>query len=281
LPVAVHAENDEITSGLAREAVAQGRTGMRDYLRSRPVLADVEAITRAAVIARETGAMLHIVHVSSGSGVAAALEARARGTDISIETCAHYLFFSEEDACRLGAVAKCAPPLRAESERNALWEHLSAGNIDVVASDHSPAPPAMKTGENVFAIWGGIAGVQSTLPVLLDRRGIEPEQIARLTAGFAARRFRLPGKGAIQVGNDADFVFVDRAASATLAAEHLFQRHKQTPYLGANFRGVVRRTVLPGQTIFHDGAIADASHARFVVGRVANLRPIANRPSAG
>ncbi len=264
LPVAVHAENDEITSGLAREAISQGRTGIRDYLQSRPVLAEVEAITRAAVIARETGAKLHIVHVSSGSGVAAALEARARGTDISIETCAHYLFFTEDDVCRLGAVAKCAPPLRSAGERDSLWDRLHAGDIDVVASDHSPAPPAMKTGENFFAIWGGIAGVQCTLPVLLDRRRLDPEHVARLTAGFAARRFQLPGKGAIQIGNDADFVLVDPAASTTLAAEHLLQRHKQTPYLGATFRGVVRQTILRGQTIFKNGAIADEPHGRFV-----------------
>ncbi len=264
LPVSVHAENEEITSGLARQAIAQGRTGMRDYLQSRPVIAEVEAITRAAAIARETGAKLHIVHVSSGSGVAAALEARARGTDISIETCGHYLFFTEDDACRLGAVAKCAPPLRPASEREALWECLRAGSIDVVASDHSPAPPSMKTGADFFAIWGGIAGVQCTLPVLLGGAGLQPAKIARLTAGFAAGRFQLPNRGAIQTGNDADFVFVDLAASTTLTAEHLYQRHKQTPYLGASFRGVVRRTLLRGQTIFHDGAIADQHRGRFV-----------------
>jgi allantoinase len=228
----------------------------------------VEAITRAAAIARDTGAKLHIVHVSSGSGVVAALEARGRGTDISIETCAHYLFFTEDDACRLGAVAKCAPPLRAASEREALWDHLRSGGIDVVASDHSPAPPSMKTGADFFAIWGGIAGVQSTLPVLLGGRALDPVQIAHLTAGFAAQRFQLPNKGAIQAGNDADFVLVDTAASTTLAAEHLYQRHKQTPYLGATFRGAVRRTILRGQTIFRQdlaaGIVAETHRGRFV-----------------
>ncbi len=272
LPVAVHAENEEITSGLARQAIAEGRTGVRDYLRSRPVIAEVEAITRAAAIARDTGAKLHIVHVSSGSGVVAALEARERGADISIETCAHYLFFTEDDACRLGAVAKCAPPLRAASERDALWDRLREGSVDVVASDHSPAPPEMKTGEDFFAIWGGIAGVQSTLPVLLTAcgaglrpaSGLDHGQIARLTAGFASQRFQLPNKGAIQVGNDADFSLVDIAASATLAAEHLFQRHKQTPYLGAAFRCAVRQTILRGKTIFHDGVIKETHRGRFV-----------------
>jgi len=275
LPVAVHAENEEITAGLARQAIEQGRTGMRDYLQSRPVIAEVEAITRAAAIARDTGAKLHIVHVSSGSGVVAALEARVRGADISIETCAHYLFFTEDDACRLGAVAKCAPPLRPATERDALWDLLRAGSVDVVASDHSPAPPSMKTGADFFAIWGGIAGVQCTLPVLLasgaglrPASGLDHVQIARLTAGFAAQRFQLPNKGSIQIGNEADFVLVDMAASTTLAAERLHQRHKQTPYLGAAFQGAVRRTLLRGQTIFNEGfdhgAIADGPRGRFV-----------------
>jgi allantoinase len=264
LPVALHAENEEITAGLSRQAIAEGRTGVGDYLRSRPVIAEVEAITRAGVIARETGAKLHIVHVSSGSGVVAALEARARGTDISIETCAHYLFFTEDDVCRLGAVAKCAPPLRDAYERDALWNRLRAGDIDVVASDHSPAPPEMKTGEDFFAIWGGIAGVQSTLSVLLGGRDLGYEHIARLTAGFAARRFELLGKGAIQIGHEASLVFIDPAASTTLASEHLFQRHKQTPYLGATFRGAVHRTLLRGRTIFCDGVAADGPRGRFV-----------------
>jgi allantoinase len=264
LPVAVHAENEEITAGLARQAIAEGRTSVRDYLRSRPVVAELEAITRAGVIARETGAKLHIVHVSSGSGVAAALEARAGGADISIETCGHYLFFTEDDTCRLGAVAKCAPPLRSASERESLWTRVSRGDIDVVASDHSPAPPGMKTGGDFFAIWGGIAGVQSTLPVLLNRDGLGYERIAEFTAGFPSRRFQLPKRGAIQIGHEASFVLVDAGASNTLTLDQLFQRHKQTPYLGSTFRGVVRRTILRGQTIFQDGAITGRAPGRFV-----------------
>ena len=132
------------------------------------MIAELEAIQRATLLAREAGAKLHIVHVSSGRGVALAAEARAQGTDVSIETCPHYLFFTEEDVERLGAVAKCAPPLRAAAEQDALWTQLLAGAVDIVASDHSPAPPEMKTGDFGKA-WGGIAGVQSTLAVLLDR----------------------------------------------------------------------------------------------------------------
>lgn len=121
LLVAVHAESQAITSALALEAIGNGRTSMLDYLASRPVRAEVEAIQFATAIAKETGAKLHIVHVSSGSGVRAAAEARARGVDVSIETCPHYLFFTAEDMERLGAVAKCAPPLRSNLEREDLW----------------------------------------------------------------------------------------------------------------------------------------------------------------
>src|SRR5258708_13186772 len=147
----------------------RGPSCARDFLASRPVVAEVEAIERATRLAGEAGANLHIVHVSWGRGVAAAAEARARGVDVSIETCANYLFFTEEDLERLGAIAKCAPPLRDAELQAALWKTLLDGTIDIVASDHSPAPPAMKTGA-IMQAWGGIAGVQSTLAVLLDQR---------------------------------------------------------------------------------------------------------------
>jgi len=268
LPVAVHAENNEITQALARRAAQEGRRGVRDFLNSRPVLAEVEAIERAALLAREAGTKLHIVHVSSGSGVAAALEARVRGVDISIETCAHYLFFTDDDVERLGAAAKCAPPLRGRCEQDSLWDAVRGGNVDVVASDHSPAPPEMKRGGDFFRVWGGIAGAQSTLAVLLEAgfhaRGLDLGRVADLIAAIPARRFGLRGKGALEVGNDADFVLVDLDAGYTLDESMLFQRHHMTPYLGARFRGLNRSTVLRGQTIFADGKIVTTGGGRML-----------------
>src|SRR5579862_5105693 len=146
LPVAVHAESHELTQGLSRRMAEQGKSGARDFLASRPVVAEVEAIERATRLAGEAGAKLHIVHISSGRGVVTAAEAKARGVDVSIETCAHYLFFTEEDLERLGAIAKCAPPLREAEQHGALWMTMLDGTIDIVASDHSPAPPELKTG---------------------------------------------------------------------------------------------------------------------------------------
>jgi allantoinase len=258
LPVAVHAESHELTQGLSLKMAQQGRTGARDFLASRPVVAEVEAIERATRFAEEAGAKLHIVHVSSGRGVVAAAEAKARGVDVSIETCAHYLFFTEEDLERLGAIAKCAPPLRDAQQQDALWKTLLDETIDIVASDHSPAPPDMKTGA-IMQAWGGIAGVQSTLAVLLEAghlcRKLPLERISKLTAATPAQRFCIAHKGSLAPGNDADLTLVDLRGSYTLEARDLQQRHPISPYLGATFRGVVRLTVRRGETIFADGAI--------------------------
>jgi len=257
LPVAVHAESQEITAVRCGDSV-------RDFLASRPVIAELEAIQQATLLAREAGAKLHIVHVSSGRGVALAAEARAQGSDVSIETCPHYLFFTEDDVERLGAVAKCAPPLRDAAEQERLWTRLLGGDVDIVASDHSPAPPEMKSGDFARA-WGGIAGVQSTLSVMLDRgyhcRGMTLERISSLLASAPARRFRIADKGAIAAGMDADLTLVDLSRTTELRPEHLKQRHAISPYLGSSFRGCVVRTIRRGETIFDEGKITAQARA--------------------
>jgi allantoinase len=268
LPVSVHAESEEITTGLTRRIREAGGSDVRAFLASRPVLAEVEAIQRAALLAREAGAWLHIVHISSGRGIVAALEARARGTNLTIETCPHYLFFTEEDMVRLGAAAKCAPPLRPAADRDALWQHMRNREIDMIASDHSPSSPDLKSDADFFRVWGGIAGVQSRLAVLLEaghhQRGLALPAIVQLVAETPARRFHIPNKGAIAAGYDADLTLVDLSHAGTLTPEELHQRHPQSPYVGSTFRGTVRRTLLRGQTIFRDGAIVAAQPGRFV-----------------
>jgi allantoinase len=260
----VHAESDELTRGLAERVTSPTA---RAFLDSRPVLAELEAIQRALLLAKEAHAPLHLVHVSSGRGVVLAAEARARGVDVSIETCPHYLYFTDEDVERLGTVLKCAPPLRASDEQQALWAELAAGRVDLVASDHSPAPPALKGGD-FLAAWGGVAGVQSTLAVLLDRgchqRQLPVERVTSLLAAGPARRFNIAGKGAVAEGLDADLALVDLHGQGTLAAADLHQRYPVSPYLGRSFRGRVRRTIRRGETIFRDGQIAASSRGRLV-----------------
>jgi allantoinase len=194
--------------------------------------------------------------------------ARARGLDVTCETCAHYLFFTDEDVELIGANAKCAPPIRDAAERDALWQSVRTGEIAMITSDHSPSPPEMKQQADFFAIWGGIAGCQSTLPVVLTagfhQRRIRLETIASATSGMVARRFSLPDKGRIAVGADADCVIVALNAHSTLEETDLHDRHRLSPYIGRQFTGKVERTILRGRTIFLDGQVVGQPTGRFL-----------------
>jgi allantoinase len=264
LPVALHAENEGMTRARAQAAMAAGRRGVRDYLASRPIAAEAEAISRALVFAEETGCAIHIVHTSSSRGVDLIRRAVEAGLcDASCETCPHYLFLSEEDVERLGAVAKCAPPLRSAEERGRLLAQVAAGRVDTVGSDHSPSPPEMKESEDFFASWGGISGVQSTLRVLLTL-DLPPVLVARLLSANVAARFRLPGKGGLDEGVDADIALVDLTLSPQLKREELLDRHRLSPYVGRSLKGAVKRTLLRGVTVFRDGVVVGEARGSFL-----------------
>jgi allantoinase len=267
LPVAVHAESARMTMALAAEASAAGRTRMRDFLASRPIEAELEAIEQAIDMAEQATCSLHVVHVSSGRGVALVAAARARGVDVTCETCPHYLVLTEDDAERLGAVAKCAPPLRPAAEREALWSALADGTLPMVASDHSPSPPELKHAGNAFEVWGGIAGAQTLLALTLDegeRRGVSLETLVAAVSAFPARRFGLHGKGALEVGNDADIALVRPHTPWTLESGDLRQRHALSPFIGRELRHRAVRTLLRGETIQEDGQIVAAPGGRLV-----------------
>ena len=287
--VAVHAESDAITARLTAAALAEKRISVRDFLNSRPIYQELEAIQRAIQFAGETKCPLHIVHVSSGAGVALVASARSHGADVTCETCPHYLMMTEEDMERIGALAKCAPPLRTKSAQDVLWRYLEKGHICTVGSDHSPSPPEMKRNFNFFKVWGGISGVQHTLSLLLtgsSRREsaqtsetsqsrltaaatenqwrIPLPKISDLLSANVAERFKIPGKGRIAAGFDADFALVDLTQQFTVAKGDLLYRHPQSPYVGRALTGRVVRTILRGKTIYKDGKITATSGGRLI-----------------
>lgn len=267
--VAVHAESESLTKKLTAERIAKNKISIRDYLDSRPVAAELEAIRRAIELAGETSCALHVVHVSSGAGLAMIVEAKERGVNVSCETCPHYLALTEDDIEKIGAVAKCAPPLRSTNEQEKLWQHFAAGNIDTIGSDHSPSPPEMKSNENFFKVWGGISGIQHTLPILISeahvKRQIALPQIAKRISFNVAKRFSLPKtKGQITIGADADFALVDLSQNFEIKKDDLFYRHPQSPYIGRSLHGKVVQTILRGQTIFRDGKILSQPIGRLV-----------------
>jgi allantoinase len=269
--VAVHAEDETLVAKGTEQLHTMNRRDRAAWLESRPPAAERRAIERLAEAARETGARVHVVHASSSAAVTAVLRARERGANVTVETCPHYLLFTAEDVDRVGPALKCAPPIRDASSRERLWQHLIDGDIDLVASDHSPCTAELKGrgDSDIWEAWGGVTGIQSLLPVMLTegvhRRGLRLATLARLVAGAPARLLGLwPQKGAISRGADADVALVALDREWTFEAEQLQARSGISPYVGQSFRGAVVRTLVRGVTVFDgDGFVEEKRYARF------------------
>ncbi len=262
LPLLVHAE----VAGpiiAATEALNASGADWHKYatcLASRPDAAEVEAIAMLIRLAEEFQTPIHIVHLASAQALPLLVGARARGVPITVETCVQYLWFAAEEIPDGATEFKCAPPIREAANRDMLSAALEAGLIDMVTTDHSPCPPAMKRREEgrFDQAWGGIASLGLALPVMgtaLRRRGWAPTAaLERLGAWMAAAPARLAGlagkKGSLVPGADADFAVFDPDAAWTVAPQHLHFRHKLSPYLGAELRGRVLETWLRGEQIF-------------------------------
>ncbi|MBU5212129.1 allantoinase [Heyndrickxia oleronia] len=258
--LAVHAESTVICDQLAQEKQSQGKTSARDFVESRPIISEIEAVRRIISYAEATGCKLHIVHASSRKVVQVIKEAQLRGVDVTVETCPHYLSLTVKDLEEKGGVAKCCPPLRDEEEVEDLWAAVANGEITVIGSDHSPAPASMKEIEgNFFEGWGGISGAQSTLNILLTeghfKRNLSLEKIVELTATNPAKLFKLENKGTIAPNYDADITIVNLNESFELKKEDLFYRHQHSPYVGKTYQGKVKTTIVNGQIVFENGKI--------------------------
>ncbi|HLZ44714.1 MAG TPA: allantoinase AllB [Gemmatimonadales bacterium] len=274
--VGIHAESQELLDRLAAEQSADRLS----WCRARPPVAEVEAIGHLLACMRGAGKSVraHVVHVSCAAGLKQVDAARGKGVSITAETCPHYLAFTEEDFERIGPPLKCAPPIRDAATREALWAEVLAGRVDLIASDHSPCPAAdkQKGEDDIRRAWGGIAGIQATLPVLLTEglqaRGLSLERIAHLTATAPAQLFGLfPRKGAIAVGADADFALVDPQRRWTFDTHELQTKSGVSAYVGRAFTGKVVRTIVRGQTVFADGEITGrAGSGRFLRPQHAN-----------
>ena len=227
------------------------------YLATRPTNSESVAIEHAGVLASETGAMVHILHVSSGEGAAKI----ASEPQLTGETCPHYLVFCAEEIEDGATPFKCAPPIREAANREALWDALGAGSLSMVVSDHSPAPAGIKEIESgdLARAWGGIGSLQLRLQATWtagSARGLGFEQLADWLAYNPAALAGLAGrKGAIGEGKDADFVIFDPDGEETIRGASLLHRHPITPYEGMSLRGTVVQTVLRGQTVYDRGVV--------------------------
>jgi len=270
LPLLVHAEVpgpiDAATAALAGADPRKYAT----YLASRPEAAEAEAIKLVVRLLREFPARAHIVHHSAATALPLIAAARAEGLPLSAETCPHYLHFAAEDIPDGATPFKCAPPIRARDNREALWRALGEGTLDLVASDHSPCTPALKALEagDFERAWGGISGLQLGLAVTWTEaaaRGYSLQHLVRWMCEGPARLARLDArKGRIEPGFDADLCVLAPEARFSVAPARLEHRHKVTPYAGAELLGVVEATYLAGRKVFDHGELLGAPAGRLI-----------------
>jgi dihydropyrimidinase len=272
----VHCENATVIDALVADALARGNVACRHHALTRPTYAEAEATHRAIALARAAEASVYIVHLSCADALAEVAAAKARGWPVYAETCPHYLTLTDAryDAPDEQEVIRSviSPPLRSESDRGALWLGLRAGGLDLVATDHvpdrlavekrCPAPPFPQ-------ISNGAPGIETLLTVTYDEGvaggRISVERLVDLLATTPARLFGMPGKGAIEVGRDADLVLFDPRARRTVRQSELHHTGDFTPYEGREVRGAVHSVFQRGAAVVRDGTfVGERGRGRFL-----------------
>jgi allantoinase len=270
LPLLVHAELPGPIDAMAGSVRGLDPRRHATWLASRPLAAEIDAIQLVIRLCRETGCRVHVVHLSAAAALPDLAEARDEFLPITVETCPHYLIFDAEQVPDGATTFKCAPPIRERANRDLLWAALASGDIDLVASDHSPCPPDLKRLErgDFFAAWGGIASLELGLSALWTEARARDVAMTDVVRWMCAHPARLAGlahrKGRIEVGCDADLVVWDPDAEWTVDPERLQQRHRLTPYAGRAMRGRVERTYVAGRVVWPPavaGTAAGASEA--------------------
>ena len=260
LPLMVHAELPEpIRRAVDALAADADPRCYATWLLTRPPEAEEEAIRLLVALSREMRARVHVVHVAAAGAIPLLRAARREGLPVTAETCPHYLVFSAGSIPDRATHFKCAPPIRELAHSEALWAALRDGDLDMIASDHSPCPPSLKLPEegNCLRAWGGIASIQLALPAVWTGAPAHAATISDIARWMSERPAQIAGlasrKGSIARGRDADLVMWEPEEGFTVDARTLQHRHKLTPYDGMRLRGVVQETWLRGERIYDRG----------------------------
>jgi len=260
----LHAESKSIVQHYTKKLLRAGRRDPMVHEESRPVISEVEAVSRVVLFAMETGVRLNIPHISSGSATAVIKAAREKGYhNITAETCPHYLFLTKERLAEIGPYGKVNPPLRSQEEQDKLWEYVLDGTIYTVGSDHGPHLPEHKERgwDDIFAAPAGSAGVETLLPTMLNavhEGRISLQDVTRLMSENVARLYGLyPRKGVIQVGSDADLVIVDMNKEVTIDRRKAYTKQKDAfrMFDGYHVVGMPVMTIVRGTVVMRDGEV--------------------------
>jgi allantoinase len=270
LPLLVHAELAGPIDAAMEGLRAANWRSYATYLASRPDRAELDAIRLMIRLCRQYRFRLHIVHLSTSLALEELRAARAEGLPITVETCPHYLHFAAEEIADGATLLKCAPPIRSKENQQQLWQGLCTGIIDMIVTDHSPCPPAMKhedTGRFDQA-WGGIASLSLALSIInieCANRGLTLDDIVRWMSSAPAALAGISHRaGALEAGRDANFVIFDTDTEFLVTPDKLHYRHAISPYLNKTLRGAVKATYLRGETVYREGSFAPRPSGREV-----------------
>jgi dihydroorotase len=268
--ISLHAETNSIMERREMRLRAAGRTDPLAHLASRPAVVAIEAVSRAAILAEWTGARIHILHISSADELRPLREAKARGVDITGETCPHYLMLSADDYAKNAGVIRVNPPVREKRNQEPLWAALADGTVDIIATDHAPHSPEEKTRNDMFDVDCGFPGVESQMPLMLTAVNAGRMTVMDYVALSSAKPAKIwglyPRKGVIAPGAEADIAVVDLKREMTLDDANLQSRAKITPWHGRKVKGLPLHTLVRGRFVMRDRTLVDGTrgHGRSV-----------------
>lgn len=282
LRISLHAENASIMARRQLKLRAACRCDPLDHLAARPPVVAAEAVSRAAVLAEWTGARIHILHVSSETELRPLREAKARGVDITAETCPHYLLLDERAYTDVKSLVRVNPPVREKHHQDALWQAILDGSIDMIATDHAPHAKQEKFQEDIWRADCGFTGVETQMPLMLTQvaKGrMTLQHYVKMTATAPAMAFGLyPRKGVLQPGADADIVVVDLEREHQIHSDDLQSLGSATPFDGAPVKGLPIHTLVRGRFVMkHRALVEDTSGHGLPVGRIQQMPPPAPR----
>ena len=276
----VHCEDPVLIDTAVADALARGDTAPRFHAATRSTEAEEVATHRVMAFARAADVPVHVVHLSSRAALEHVREAKDRGVRAHAETCPHYLALTDAryGASDLASVAACviSPPLRAQSDQDALWAGLADGALDLIATDHVPDRMAVEKAEalrgtSFNVISNGAPGIETLLTIAYSegvaKGRLSVERMVDLVATTPARLFGLERKGALEPGLDADLVLFDPAARRTIRAEDLHHTSDYTPYEGLEVAGAIRSVFVRGRPVIRDGEFVGQRGAGRFVGR--------------
>lgn len=260
--IGIHCENDSIVNKSTEEMIKQKKIKPINYSEGRPEIAEIEAVSRVAILAEESKAKVHVVHCSTSKSIDIISQYKRKGVNISVETCPHYLKLCKTDVEALGVYGICNPPLRKKENVEELKNQIVDGCIDFVGSDHATYTFEEKEAgkNNVFDTPAGLTGIQTCFPILFDetvnKKDLRLEEFVKLSSTNVAKRFNIyPQKGAIEVGADADFVIFDSEKLWKVEEDILFYKMKWSPYMNETIKGKVDMTIVRGRVVFENNNI--------------------------